>query len=180
MKLKGNADTSTKASCLDNYSLPGGNKIYLDWDIQVKGYVGLKVDLTNMGGLITTKNIGNVITTKYAINANPANRQLLCSFAGGLDAGHITLSAPYTNYKALLVVFSHDNGNKMASEKVDTYELALRQEIARENAAHGDQSFCLIGNPAGGWWSCLGSSTTTVLYHADNQSIRIHKIYGLA
>jgi hypothetical protein len=57
--LQGNADTSTKASCLDNYSNVGGNKIYLDWDTQVKGYVGLKVDNTVMGGLITTKNIGS-------------------------------------------------------------------------------------------------------------------------
>jgi hypothetical protein len=57
--LKGVADSATKASYLDNYSLPGGNKIYLDWDNQVKGYVGLKVDNTVMGGLITTKNIGS-------------------------------------------------------------------------------------------------------------------------
>lgn len=57
--LEGNADTSTKASCLDNYSNVGGNKIYLDWDTQVDNYVGLKVDKTLMGGLITTKNIGS-------------------------------------------------------------------------------------------------------------------------
>ena len=56
--LQGNADTSTKASYLDNYSLPSANKIYLDWDQQVKGYVGLKVDNTVFGGLITTNNIG--------------------------------------------------------------------------------------------------------------------------
>lgn len=56
--LKGNADSSTKASCLDSYSLPGANKIYLDWDTQVKSYVGLKVDNTLMGGLITTEDIG--------------------------------------------------------------------------------------------------------------------------
>ena len=56
--LRGNADTATKASCLDNYNAPGGNKIYLDWNIQKKGYVGLKVDKTTMGGLITTDNIG--------------------------------------------------------------------------------------------------------------------------
>jgi hypothetical protein len=53
------ATSATKASYLDNYSLPGGNKIYLDWNIQVKDYVGLKVDNTVMGGLITTKNIGS-------------------------------------------------------------------------------------------------------------------------
>jgi hypothetical protein len=53
------ATSATKASCLDNYSNVGGNKIYLDWDHQVKGYVGLKVDNTVMGGLITTKNIGS-------------------------------------------------------------------------------------------------------------------------
>lgn len=63
--LQGNADTATsagsatKASYLDNYSVPGMNKIYLDWDTQVTGYVGLKVDNTVMGGLITTKNIGS-------------------------------------------------------------------------------------------------------------------------
>lgn len=56
--LKGNADSSTKSSCLDSYSFPGGNKIYLEWDSQVKGYVGLKVDNTTMGGIITTKDIG--------------------------------------------------------------------------------------------------------------------------
>ena len=59
--LQGNADTATKASYLDNYSIPGGNRIYLDWDRQVKGYVGLKVDNTVMGGLITTKNIGSYV-----------------------------------------------------------------------------------------------------------------------
>lgn len=57
--LKGNADSSTKASYLDSYSLPGGNKIYLDWDVQKESYVGLKVDNTVMGGLITTNNIGS-------------------------------------------------------------------------------------------------------------------------
>lgn len=61
--LQGNADNATKSSCLDNYSLPGVNKIYLDWDVQVKGYVGLKVDKTDMGGLITTKNIGSYINS---------------------------------------------------------------------------------------------------------------------
>lgn len=55
--LQGNADSSTKASYLDNYSLPGGNKIYLDWNIQLKDYVGLKVDKTDMGGILTTKSI---------------------------------------------------------------------------------------------------------------------------
>lgn len=59
----GNSASATKASYLDNYSLPGGNKIYLDWDRQVKGYVGLKVDKTDMGGLITTKNIGSYINS---------------------------------------------------------------------------------------------------------------------
>jgi hypothetical protein len=53
------ATSATKASYLDNYSNVGGNKIYLDWDHQVKSYVGLKVDNTVMGGLITTKNIGS-------------------------------------------------------------------------------------------------------------------------
>lgn len=61
--LQGNADTATKASYLDNYSVPSMNKIYLDWDVQVKGYVGLKVDNTTMGGLITTKNIGSYINS---------------------------------------------------------------------------------------------------------------------
>lgn len=60
--LQGNADTATsatKSSYLDNYSVPGMNKIYLGWDQQVESYVGLKVDNTAMGGLITTKNIGS-------------------------------------------------------------------------------------------------------------------------
>lgn len=39
------------------------NKIYLDWDVQKKGYVGLKVDNTVMGGLITTNNISSYIPT---------------------------------------------------------------------------------------------------------------------
>ena len=55
----GNSASATKASCLDNYSNTGGNKIYLDWDNQVDNYVGLKVDNTTMGGLITTNNIGS-------------------------------------------------------------------------------------------------------------------------
>ena len=55
----GNSASATKASYLDNYSNAGGNKIYLDWDNQVDNYVGLKVDNTTMGGLITTKNIGS-------------------------------------------------------------------------------------------------------------------------
>lgn len=63
--LQGNADTATsatsatKAAYLDNYSANNANKIYLDWDKQVTGYVGLKVDNTTMGGLITTNNIGS-------------------------------------------------------------------------------------------------------------------------
>ena len=57
--LQGNADTATKSSCLDNYSNVGGNKIYLDWNGQVKSYVGLKVGNTALGGLITTNNIGS-------------------------------------------------------------------------------------------------------------------------
>lgn len=56
--LNGNADSSTKASYLDNYSNPNANKIYLDWDTQVRGYIGLKVDNTTLGGLITTEDIG--------------------------------------------------------------------------------------------------------------------------
>ena len=63
--LQGNADTATsatsatKAAYLDNYSANNANKIYLDWNKQVTGYVGLKVDNTTMGGLITTNNIGS-------------------------------------------------------------------------------------------------------------------------
>ena len=56
----GVATSATKASCLENYSSPDSNRIYLDWNIQKKGYVGLKVDNTTMGGLITTDNIGDV------------------------------------------------------------------------------------------------------------------------
>ena len=70
--LKGNADSATKASYLDNYSNAGGNKIYLDWGHQVDNYVGLKVDNTTMGGLITTKNIGSQ-SVSYATTAGSAN-----------------------------------------------------------------------------------------------------------
>lgn len=70
--LKGNADTATKASYLDNYSLPGGNKIYLDWGKQVTGYVGLKVDNTTMGGLITTNNIGSQSVNSATYSTTPA------------------------------------------------------------------------------------------------------------
>ena len=66
------ADTATKASYLDNYSLPGGNKIYLDWSQQLKGYVGLKVDNTVMGGLITTNNIGSQSVSSASYSTTPA------------------------------------------------------------------------------------------------------------
>lgn len=74
--LQGNADTATsatKASCLDNYSNPGGNRIYLDWNNQLTSYVGLKVDNTTMGGLITTKNIGSQTAKSATYSTTPAS-----------------------------------------------------------------------------------------------------------
>ena len=70
--LTGNSASATKASYLDNYSLPGGNKIYLDWSQQLKGYVGLKVDNTVMGGLITTNNIGSQSVSSASYSTTPA------------------------------------------------------------------------------------------------------------
>lgn len=68
----GNSASATKASYLDNYSVPSMNKIYLDWDRQVKSYVGLKVDNTTMGGLITTKNIGSQTAKSATYSTTPA------------------------------------------------------------------------------------------------------------
>ena len=75
----GNSASATKASYLDNYSANNANKIYLDWNKQVTGYVGLKVDNTTMGGLITTNNIGSqsvssaTTATKSTTQANTDN-----------------------------------------------------------------------------------------------------------
>ena len=45
----------------------------MDWDIQKKGYVGLKVDKTTMGGLITTNNIGTYINSVASFRAVSPN-----------------------------------------------------------------------------------------------------------
>ena len=127
--LEGNASTATsaasatKASYLDNYSVPSMNKIYLDWDQQVKGYVGLKVDNTVMGGLITTKNIGSQAANSATYSTTPATtdnstriattawvRNYVNSVAGSNTVGS-SISAYYSNATTLTATKSSAIGS---------------------------------------------------------------------
>lgn len=129
------------------------------------------------GGFLSTLTLpehsGKVaLQERTRANAEPVNRTLLYECAGGLDKGDITLGNMYTKYNALVIVYSNDDGGAISTYYLDCAELDIRREVA------GSGTFLLVDGHS--YWACTGASTGTKFVHADNNGLRIHKIYGLA
>jgi hypothetical protein len=88
----------------------------------------------------------------------------------GLDTGDITLSQPYTNFKALCVLFSGDDAKQHVSSRViSVWELEQRKAAGT--------TFSIIYERI--YWDCNSTtSTTTKLVHSKNDG-RIYKIWGI-
>ena len=100
------ADSATKAASADRASIAGCvqsqtsvyHEIRFDWDSQVSGCVGLRVDATNMGGIVTTNRLVSDIRAQWyaaypdgpeAHNAMWGGRDITAAFNNGTVSANI-------------------------------------------------------------------------------------------
>ena len=101
-----NADSATRATSADRASAANCvisnsrdyHEIRFDWDSQVSGYVGLRVDETDMGGIVTTAQVSSAIRAQWyaaypdgpeAHNAMWGGRDITAAFNNGTVSANI-------------------------------------------------------------------------------------------
>lgn len=109
------------------------------------------------------------MTNRLSHNAVNGGRVFDTLFTGPIGSGNITLSHPYTNYDALMIIGSDDGGNYVASYIMTTKELNLIRSY--------NKPWKLWAN-ANSYWYCAATSTTSSFISSTENS-RIEKIYGI-
>ena len=109
------------------------------------------------------------ITNKLHHNAVNGGRVFDTLFTGPIGSGNITLSQPYTNYDALMIIGSDDSGNYVRSNILTTKELNLMRSYNKPWALWFNENV---------YWTCKAESTTSSFIVAAENS-RIEKIYGI-
>ena len=83
-------------------------------------------------------------------------------------SGNITLSQPYTNFDALMIVYTDDSSNDWTTHIVSSDELNIRRSF--------NGTWRLLDGAT--YWACTNASTTTsFVYSYDNGIIK--QIYGI-
>lgn len=157
----------TKKSIAEN--APKGVK-----DINISGRNVTVTFDDNTEKTLTTQDTNTVFGGSFAdLNFDLTNR-VTRIYQGSADSGDITLSQPYTNFKALLVVLCNDNWDCHASEMVSVYELQLRR--SSRPADGQDRGYLLTKGTF--WWGLSPLTTSTKLVGYDDNCV-IRAIYGI-
>ena len=109
------------------------------------------------------------MTNRLHHNAVNGGRVLDTLFTGPIGTGNITLSHPYTDYDALMIIGGDDSGNYVASYIMTTKELNLIRSY--------NKPWKLWAN-ANSYWYCAATSTTSSFVMTTENS-RIEIIYGI-
>lgn len=176
----GNSATATKAT-----QDSAGQQINTTY---IKGLSasGATLTITKGNGTTSTATINQTAGRLPATRVLQGNGTKLYSNNGGLDAGDITLSQAFTNFKYLVVFLSEDG--KSEDLYVATIETAaLYQAMAGNNTYWPGNTGASTGNRVllsrgPHWWAIFnikGGSTTTYFKHATNEGARLFSIYGI-
>ena len=176
----GNAATATKAT-----QDSAGQQINTTY---IKGLSASNATLTYTKGNGTT----GTVTINQTAEMLPATRVLngggtkLYSYNGGLDAGDITLSQAFTNFKYIVIFLSQDS--KAEDLHVETIETAALYQAMTGNNTYwpgnsgaGVAERVLLGRHPHNWfiYNFKGGSSTTYFKHFGNDTARLFSIYGI-
>lgn len=121
-----------------------------------------------------TDNSTKITTTAFIINklhhnAVMGGRVFDTLFTGPIGTGTITLSHPYTDYDALIVVGGDDNSNGISTNYITRKELDIRRSYNKN---------WVLFMRGGVYWYCKPESTTTsFVVYSENGTIQA--IYGI-
>ena len=117
------ADSATKAASADRASIAGCvqtsdyHEIRFDWDSQVSGCVGLRVDATNMGGIATTSGTYGGMTVGSATRAtrDSDGNQISTTYLKKTDMQNLNTGSCFIGFYSLVSHISNiGNGGRLA------------------------------------------------------------------
>ena len=116
------ADSATKAASADRASIAGCvqtsdyHEIRFDWDSQVSGCVGLRVDATNMGGIATTSGTYGGMTVGSATRAtrDSDGNQISTTYLKKTDMQNLNTGSCFIGFYSLVSHISNiGNGGRL-------------------------------------------------------------------